>query len=230
MLDLHGQPPAPFNAGLRLDRAVHEMLGMVKGILADGVVTEVETFALRSWLSANSDLAGDWPISVLADRLNGIFTDFRVSEVERLDLARLLQRMVGDGYGVAAGANLSTKLPIDDPPPPLTFPGKTYVLTGHFAYAPRRTCEQEIVKLGGTCHATITRKTDVLVLGTFASRLGAHVLRAQDREGCRVSGQGRVYRNRVRGPLGGTASMTERFEPGPGGVAGRHAPASYPSQ
>jgi hypothetical protein len=46
-LNDHGQPlDTRINERLRVDRAIHEMLGLVKGVLVDGDVTEREVRAL----------------------------------------------------------------------------------------------------------------------------------------------------------------------------------------
>lgn len=173
-LDAHGQPDARFNAKRRIDRGVSELLGLVRGILVDGVVSEGEAHALHGWLQANPDLEGVWPVNVLAARLERIFEDGVVDTDEREDLAELLKQMVGGGehssYGIALGHSGATTLPLDEPAPCLKFNGLVYVFTGKFAYGPRKVCEQVVVELGGVCEKNITQRTNVLVIGTFGSR------------------------------------------------------------
>lgn len=68
-LNVHGQPlDARINERLRVDRAIHEMLGLVKGVLIDGVVTDREARALDEWLAANPDAVKVWPGYVLSTR------------------------------------------------------------------------------------------------------------------------------------------------------------------
>lgn len=173
-LDPHGQPDAKFNAQRRVDRAIHEFLGFAKGILSDGVVSQSEVIALQQWISANHDVAGIWPVSPLTMRIHRVLEDLRIDDAERADLADLLRKLVGGGYGVLAGDNAATALPLDDPPPPLSFAGQLYVFTGKFAFAPREVCELHVRQLGGDCASTITRKTNVVVIGSFGSRDWAH--------------------------------------------------------
>lgn len=173
-LDDHAQPAPQFNAQRRIDRGVSELLGLVRGVLADGVVSEGEAHALHGWLQANVDLAEVWPVNALAARLKQIFADGIVDAEEREDLAELLKQMIGGGehssYGIIAGHAVSTTLPLDEPPPGLEFNGFVYVFTGKFAFGTRKACEQTVVELGGSCGKNVTQQTNVLVIGTFGSR------------------------------------------------------------
>lgn len=173
-LDDHGQPAPEFNAARRLDRAVAEMLGLARGILADGVVAPEEAEALAQWIRANPDTAGVWPVDVIAHRLNRIFADGRVDPAEQWELKDLLEQLVGGKFGIIAGSNVATSLPLTQPPPELRFPGWTYVLTGRFAFGPRAACERAMEELGAICESTVTRRTRVLVIGTFGSRDWVH--------------------------------------------------------
>lgn len=173
-LDLNGQPPSALNSDLRAGRGLNEMLGICKGVLIDGVVSDPEAALLRDWVDANPDVTQTWPGNVLAARLQRIYGDGRVDEEERAELADLLKQLVGGQVAVAAGANLSSTLPIDYPPPSLSFSGRVYVLTGLFAYGPRKECQRAVEALGGRCESSITKRTDVVVIGTFASRDWVH--------------------------------------------------------
>jgi NAD-dependent DNA ligase len=169
-LDLDAQPPSAINRERRIDRATSELLGLAKGVLADGVVTESEAHVIADWLEANPDVVPSWPVNVLARRINQIFEDGIVDEEERLDLAELLENIVGGGYGIAAGLNVSSGLPLDRPPPQLEFTGRVYVFTGKFAFGPRKACQEVVAELGATCENGITKRTNCLVIGTFGSR------------------------------------------------------------
>lgn len=173
-LDLNAQPNPFFNASLRIGRGLDTMLGLCTGVLADGEVTEAEAQVLRDWIEANPDVTCTWPGNVLAARLERIYGDGRVDEEERAELADLLEQLIGGKVGVAAGANLATTLPVDFPPPPLAFDGQLYVFTGMFAYGPRKVCERAVRERGGDCASGITKKTNVVVIGTFASRDWLH--------------------------------------------------------
>jgi hypothetical protein len=170
-LDRDGQPlNLGFNRARRAERNVSEMLGLVKGVLADGVVTEAEAALLRDWAAQHPDASERWPVSVLKGRLDRIFADGRVDEREREDLAELLDSIVGGRAGIVAGADAATELPLDRPPPKIAWPDSVFVFTGKFAFGPRAECEREVGERGGVCERGVTRRTNYLVIGTFGSR------------------------------------------------------------
>jgi hypothetical protein len=172
-LDEHGQP-ADFwvNERLRVDRAIHEMLGVIKGVIGDGLVTADEAASLQAWFRANPDAVRVWPGKVLAARLNKIFVDGVIDDTERLDLQDLLEATVGITDEEAA--NPTTTLPFDTPPPPLTFPNRTFLFTGKFVYGTRDLCQRAVVDRGGQCVTRVNEKVDVLVVGCIGSRDWAH--------------------------------------------------------
>lgn len=75
-LDLDGQPLClSWNFQRRLDAGIDELIGLIRGILADGEVSEAETVSLAAWTLKHSDIVTDWPVNVVAHRLNRIFAD-----------------------------------------------------------------------------------------------------------------------------------------------------------
>lgn len=171
-LDEHGQPNQWFNLSRRIDRSVHELLGLAKGIVADGRVSTDETQLLRTWMAVNAEAASAWPGNVLADRLDRIFADGHADETEREDLRRLLEDLAGGGTEEAG--NPTTRLPLDDPPPALEFDGSVYVFTGRFFSGTPRWCEYRVEAQGATCSSSVTRRTNYLVIGELGSRDWKH--------------------------------------------------------
>lgn len=176
MLDAHGQPRNRyFNASMREARAIEQMLGMVRGILCDGVVTNEEAASLRDWIDQNPDLAVGFPGKQLADRLHQIFADGQIDPEERRDLTLLLEDVIGERAGEQDGRYAgSSALPLTLPAPMLTFRNKTYVATGRFIFGTRKAVETAIVERGGRCEGSVTRRTDVLVIGSTGSRDWVH--------------------------------------------------------
>jgi NAD-dependent DNA ligase len=170
-LDPEIHVPVSFNASRIRDRTVHEMLGVVKGMECDGVVSEEECAALSRWMIANSDASSAWPGDILATRLYKIFEDGVVTADERHELYELLCDTIGDGgHSESLAVNYSTRLPFDDPPPAIVFPGNTFVLTGKFIFGLRASCEAEILARGGRCAPAVLKQPHILVIGTLASR------------------------------------------------------------
>jgi NAD-dependent DNA ligase len=173
--DPHGQPlNIRFNRARRAERDLCEMLGMVKGVLADGVVNPAEAAALKDWAMRHPDATEQWPVNILKERLDAIFADGKVSKEEQRDLAELLEAVVGGKAGIIAGKDAATDLPVDRPPPKFVWTDSVFVFTGKFAFGPRIACERAVVKLKGACERSVTKETDYLIIGTFGSRDWVH--------------------------------------------------------
>ena len=176
MLDEHGQPRnLYFNAAHRHDRAVHELLGMIRGVLVDGVVTPTEVTALNEFLRRNPDLEGSFPGDVLCRRIHSMVHAGGPDTHELIELRCLLEDTIGEHAGVHDfGEQASTTLPLTVPPPTLRFEGVCYVVTGAFMYGDRRTVTSAICQRGGLCEDSVTRRTNILLVGTLASRDWKH--------------------------------------------------------
>lgn len=174
-LDADGQPlNTRFNRARRADRDVSEFLGLAKGVLADGVVTDHEAEMVARWLASHSDVLERWPINVLAGRMHRIFQDGRVDEDERKELDEILEQVIGSASGLVAGEDTATSLPLDLPPPQLVWPGAVVVFTGKCAFGTRAECQRYVALLGASCETDVTRRTTHLIVGTFGSRDWAH--------------------------------------------------------
>jgi NAD-dependent DNA ligase len=168
--DEHGQPTAlGLNAQRRTVRDVCEVLGLCKGLLADGVVNDAEARFLHEWIRGHEEQAEKWPVSAICRRLDSIFADGRIDETERADLQALLSTVVG-GAVTTELAQGGSALPLDAPPPTIDWIGQVFVFTGQFAYGTRAICEREVEGRGGACTSSISRRTNYVVIGTFTSR------------------------------------------------------------
>jgi len=145
------------------------MLGLVRGVAADGVVSSDEAERLSEWTRAHPEIAARWPANTLARRLERIFADGRLEASERERLSTMLSLIADNPLGLAQGFPLATDLPITRPEPEVVFDGRTFVFAGELAYGPTHQCEREVVELGGTCERGINRRTDYLVIGSLAA-------------------------------------------------------------
>jgi len=64
--------------------------------------------------------------------------------------------------------------PFDDPPPSITIAGTAFCFTGKFEFGERKQCQQAVVSRGGSAIDGVTRKTDVLVIGSDANPNWSH--------------------------------------------------------
>lgn len=168
-LDANGQPDKALWARRVADRCVHEMLGMVKGLVADGVVNDAEVVAFRQWIQANPDVTVTWPGDVFAERIVRILADGVIDDDEREELHRMMEDLVGDPDGEGAPESFSTRLPLDNPCPTILFDNRTFVFTGYFACDSRDGCKRRVVERGGRVADTVTGNVHYLVIGEIAS-------------------------------------------------------------
>lgn len=144
------------------------MVGLVRGVLADGKVSQEEAEHLSRWTQDNPEVSTRYPANLLARRLERIFMDGRVDGREKKRLAAMLSQLV-DAAGSNGGFLLATDLPITQPPPEVVFEGQTFVFGGEMVYGPVHACEREVLELGGECERVVNRRTDYVVIGTLAA-------------------------------------------------------------
>jgi NAD-dependent DNA ligase len=174
-LDPHGQPLSGYmNRARRTERDLSEMLGLAKGMLADGIVNDEEARFLSDWGLNHPDALVQWPVNLIFTRLHQFFADGRIDERERVELNDLLAQLVGGTASLLLGYEGATTLPLDVPPPSVVWPDQIFVFTGQFAYGTREDCETEVTSRGGVCDRNVTLRTSFLVIGTFGSEDWAH--------------------------------------------------------
>lgn len=157
-----------------LKRCIDELIGLCKGIVADGRVDPEEVDFLQSWLENNQQVVAMWPANVLAERLRQIYSDGVIDEEEQIGMTQLLAKLTGVVPGVADAQAMATRLPVDDPAPAVEFEGKSFCLTGGFVYGSKRRCDGAIESNGGSLQAQPTPETDYLVIGALGNRNWQH--------------------------------------------------------
>jgi NAD-dependent DNA ligase len=167
--DDHGQPPKAFYAARVAKRLVSELLGLCKGMVCDGELSDNELAALRRWLAGHPDAAVLYPGKTIAERLLRIYEDGIITSDERQELNNLLLDLTGETEEHDQPLHLSTRLPFDEPTPTILFDGQEHVFTGRMLYGTRRDCEKKVVDRGGRVRNTVTKRTNFLVIGPIAS-------------------------------------------------------------
>ena len=157
------------DAQRRISQGLAEMVGLVRGVIADGVVSSDEAEHLSQWTRDNPEIATRYPANVLSRRLERIFLDGRVDARERRRLGALLAQLAENPSGMGGGFPLATDLPVTRPPPEVVFEGQTFVFAGDMQYGPTHACEREVTELGGVCERMVNRRTDYLVIGSLAA-------------------------------------------------------------
>ena len=177
-----------------LTRSSEALLGVCQGLLADHVLNEAEVGFLALWLREHPDIAGIWPGKIIAERVESILADGKVSEDELEQLKDVLTSLLGGAWEETGAVDgLSTNLPLEHDVQ-VVLPGRRFCFSGKFAFGSRAVCERVVVERGGLINRDITKDLDFLVVGTFASpdwlntSFGRKIEKAvgYQREGCGI--------------------------------------------
>jgi NAD-dependent DNA ligase len=170
-----GQPlNEVFNWDRRLDRGMDELIGIARGVLADGAFVVQEAQFLFDWLTRNEPVRRDYFGKFIYDALGHALADDELSAEEEDALVSILLRFVGPTPEGLPDGSYSTDLPLDDPPPTLELSAKSFCFTGRFIFGTRRQCQSAITTWGGRVHQYPVFATDYLVIGDIGSRDWIH--------------------------------------------------------
>jgi NAD-dependent DNA ligase len=153
-------------------RQIDELIGLAHGLAADGFLNQAEVEFLQKWLAANHSISGQPLIATLFTRVNDILSDGLADSEECRELLAVLAHLTNSDFELGEALK-STTLPLCLPPPKLAISGQHFCFTGTFSFGRRQDCEAAVTDLGATC-GSLTRKTDVLVIGVYATDSWAH--------------------------------------------------------
>ena len=155
------------------DRSISELVGIARGMVADGSINEMEAEFLVQWLKENSHITC-WPFDVLNRRVLAMMEDGVIDEEERKEIFSLLKSLIGDKPVAEHVASFSSTLPLTKPAPTIIFEGRTFCFTGKFAFGQRKDCEAAVEQLGGLSQPHVTTKLDYLVIGFLGNEDWMH--------------------------------------------------------
>ena len=190
MLDKYGRSLTERLSRARLEsRDISELIGLCKGVLADGVVSYQEAFCILQWLEEHPIVVDAWPASVLYQSLDNMLEDGSLDSDEEKALLDLLVGITGVPVRVEVAEvtedsfvldsmertlNTSATLPVHEPELGLIFQDKNFVMTGKFVFGLRRECEAAVRERGGNTQKGVTKATNYLVVGEIGSAEWAH--------------------------------------------------------
>ncbi len=153
-------------------RQLDELIGLGRGLIADGSISSGEVEFLEKWLVTNLGVSHQPLIATLYDRVREILSDGEVDAEESADLFAALTSFTAGGAELGEAAK-STSLPLCNPAPSLHFEGATFCFTGTFTYGQRKHCDHATAAKGASC-GSLTKKTDFLVIGAYATESWKH--------------------------------------------------------
>lgn len=150
-------------------RALQNLMGIVTGIVADGELTDKEVLFLSTWLREHDAISEQWPGSAIYRLVREVLADGIITNDERSHLLGKLQELVSNDFA-NTGSTLfeGPALPVDDDIT-VILADSDICHTGEFLYGTRAAVERATQKAGGSPVDSVTRKTDILVIGTRTS-------------------------------------------------------------
>ncbi|MCH4052994.1 MAG: hypothetical protein LKG38_00025 [Atopobiaceae bacterium] len=131
-----------------------QLLGVVKGISADGRITEPEARRLDDWVSQCNAVFSDGEFLAIERELDGVLADGVVAPEEEERLLALFDKIV---HPMAAACEA------------VQYQGKRFVLTGNFTFGERSAVEEAIRQRGGEIAKGVSGKVSYVVVGNEGS-------------------------------------------------------------
>jgi len=98
---LHGKKMSERLAEARFNSIdIPELIGVCKGVLADGTVNLAEAEFIQHWLDDRSDVLDTWPADVLHRLLGRVLDDNALCDEEVRELTELLVEITGEPVSV----------------------------------------------------------------------------------------------------------------------------------
>jgi hypothetical protein len=171
-----GAAPHPaLTRSWRMDRSTNELVGICRGVLADGDVNLTEARFLLDWLERHAEFIQHFPYSVLYPRIAEALADGVLDLDEERDLLEALTATVGGEVAHSNGANsLSAELPYDEPLPTILHSASVFVVTGTFMFGKRGAVCEAIEARHGVVRNAVSGSTDYVIVGEVGSRDWLH--------------------------------------------------------
>lgn len=154
------------------DRQVDELVGLAGGLCADGVLNQVEVEYLRTWLAGHVGIVEQPLLAGLYRRVTEILQDGSADPEECKELFTTLTS-IGQNEPEIGEVVKSCTLPLCSPAPPVVIAERSFCFTGTFNFGGRSSCEEAVVTRGGLA-GSLTRKTNYLVIGVYATESWKH--------------------------------------------------------
>ena len=155
------------------DRQIDTLIGVSKGLLADGKIDATEAQFLYQWLTQSRQSTNHPIILNLLSRVEEMLGDGALDADEAVELFNTLQQVAGEPAEFGEIAKSST-LPLCVPEPDVVFSGRTFLFTGTCSFGTRKQCQEATEKLGGICVSSVVKTLNYLVLGSYVTDSWVH--------------------------------------------------------
>jgi len=134
--------------------------GILKGITVDGEITESECINLRQWLYDNIYLSNHFPFDKAIATVEKVLEDGIVTKEESEYFSSIIHDMLDPISAIKSDL--------------YSIEGKSFCLTGDFDFGSKSEVEAFIVERGGSIAKGVTKKLNVLLVGSKGSNYYAH--------------------------------------------------------
>lgn len=157
---------------------IQQLHGILGGIAADDIITDVEISNLSQWLSDNDHLRGCWPYDEIDSLLTSITVDKHVDASEQ----RIFLQFCSD-FLPATGNRSITRLPtlengsikgLCSVCPEITFQNSIFGFTGTSGKYLRKDLVRLVEALSGSYSKYVTQELDYLVIGADSNPCWAY--------------------------------------------------------
>jgi hypothetical protein len=153
-------------------RQIDELIGIARGLCADGVLNDAEVGFLQKWLVVNADVSKQPIVTRLYNRVSHILSDGFVDDDERRELFDTLNAFSDTSFELGEVLKPTT-LPLCSPAPDVQFPGRSFCFTGTFNLGRRTECEKAVEEHGAYA-GSLTQDTNYLVIGAYVTDSWLH--------------------------------------------------------
>ena len=158
----------------KTNRAIEHLMGLVTGLVADGQLNDLEIKMLSTWIANHPEATTEFPGTVIARKVADVMADGIITEPERSHLLETLLGLASTDFSVTGSAAPEVaSLPINDTVV-IDMRDVTVCFTGEFLYGTRTACQKLMAKIGAECAENVSKKVNVLIIGTNVSPDWAH--------------------------------------------------------
>ena len=167
---------------LNFTDAIHDLHGLLQGVLMDGYIADAEVRSIRQWLLENRVYATCWPVNDLWRLLASILEDGKVDEAERSMLTDFCANFLlmkteepkheGDydkDIPLMSGPVVESFTAICAPLDQIAVPGHAFCFTGKARLGKRKTLQEATKAAGGDVKPGVSSLLHYLVIGAASS-------------------------------------------------------------
>lgn len=136
--------------------AMHVLKGIIRGILADNKVSEKELENLERWMDSYEFMKNNYPFNKIYQSVQAVIEDGVVSDDESVSVINTFRKFM-DPVAFAEAE--------DDHADLQNLKGKVCCVTGTCTSGTRAEVEQKLSDMGAVVAKSVTKKTDILIVG-----------------------------------------------------------------